>query len=439
MSNLMQLRGPAREIFDETVRALDPLSAVREAVQLQNAELRVRDLTFNLNNRRIYAIAVGKASARMAAALDQLFADKLGGGIITSSGAALSQTKLSSRWRQFEGGHPEPNAQSLAAAEASFELLARANSERAVIIFLISGGGSAMIEWPIGREISLADLRFANKALVNCGASIGEINSVRRAFSAVKGGRLAARAPNCDQITLIISDVPAGKERNVASGPSLSPPDGAPRALEVIDRYELRPALPEPMVHAIEANETTAIAEPKSSEKYFVLLDNLSALNAAAAAARGRGFAVKIAKDISDQPVEKGVVELLAQLCALREANPNQKVCLVSGGEFACPVRGNGIGGRNLESALRLAMSKRFVASSTVALCAGTDGIDGNSPAAGAIVDSTTIERAKAAGLNADEYLNRSDAYSFFDALDDAIKIGPTGTNVRDVRILISH
>src|SRR5207248_4110180 len=125
----------------------------------------------------------------------------------TSSASALAQVKLSSRWQRFEGGHPEPNDQSLATASAAFDLLDRANEVRAVVIFLISGGGSAMIEWPISDDVSLADLRAANKVLVNCGALIAEINSVRRAFSAVKGGRLAARAPNCDQVTLIISDV----------------------------------------------------------------------------------------------------------------------------------------------------------------------------------------------------------------------------------------
>src|SRR5206468_2824388 len=133
----------------------------------------------------------------------------------------------------FYGGHPEPNEQSFAAARACFDLLSRANEEKAAVIFLISGGGSAMIEYPVSDAVTLADLRVANRLLVSCGASISEINAVRRAFSGIKGGRLAARAPSCDQITLIVSDVPPGEERNVASGPSLEPPNNSPAAKDI--------------------------------------------------------------------------------------------------------------------------------------------------------------------------------------------------------------
>jgi len=439
MVDLTQFRTAAREIFEEALGSVDPGKAVHQAIRVEASAIVTRKIRIDIGKYGIYSIAIGKAAARMAAAIDDLLAEGLTAGIITSSAAALSQIKLSPRWQQFRGGHPEPNDQSLAAAEAAaFKLLARANRERAPVIFLISGGGSAMIEWPIDQSISLADLRAANKVLTSCGASIAEINAVRRAFSAVKGGRLAARAPNCDQITLIISDVPAGEERNVASGPSLSPPDGAPGAFAVIDRYRLRDELPERIVRAIESSETSTIPPPKSSEKYFILLDNQAALNAAAAAARERGFAVQIAKGISDQPIEEGVAALLEQLSALRAANPHQKVCLISGGEFSCPVKGDGRGGRNLETALRLAMFEGFASANTVALCAGTDGIDGNSPAAGAIIDRRTLDRANKIGLNAEDYLRRSDSYSFFAALDDVIVTGATGANVRDVRILIS-
>ncbi len=438
MTNLTRLRIAAREIFDEALRAVDAGQAVQQAIRVEGSRMVIGDLTLNVSRREVCSIAIGKAAAPMAAALDDVLGERLTSGVISSSAAPLSQIQLSPRWQQFHGGHPEPNDQSLAAARAAFDLLAHANEERKLVIFLVSGWGSAMIESPIGDEISLVDLQAANRALVNCGASITEINSVRRAFSAVKGGRLAARALNCDQITLLISDVPAGEERNVASGPSLSPPANAPRAFEVIDRYKLRPELPDAIVRAIELNEPSPNPEPKSFEKYFVLLDNQSALNAAADAARNRGFAVKIARDISDQSIEKGVGEIIQQLSAWREANPTQKVCLLSGGEFSCPVKGVGRGGRNLETALRLAISERFAAANTVALCAGTDGIDGNSPAAGAIVDGATLDRAIKLGLSANEFLQRSDSYSFFVALGDLIATGATGTNVRDIRILIS-
>jgi hydroxypyruvate reductase len=174
--------------------------------------------------------------------------------------------------------------------------------------------------------------------------------------------------------------------------------------------------------------------------EHFVLLENNDALQAAAGAATRRGFSAEIANDISDEPIEVGCEKLLARLRNMRESNP-ARMCLISGGEFACPVKGNGIGGRNLENALRLAIAanstqSRF--SSFVALCAGTDGIDGNSPAAGAIVDHTTIDRALKIGLDPQDFLDRSDTYSFFVALGDAITTGPTGTNVRDLRILLT-
>lgn len=458
MANLTQLRIAAREIFDETLRALDPLAAVRAVASLNESQLRIGEISIDVGNRKIYSLALGKAARRMAAEIDQLLGDRFSGGVITSNDPGFTATRLSSRWVAFLGGHPEPDESSLAAAQASFQLLQRANEEHALIIFLVSGGGSAMIEWPVNETISLDDLKAANRLLVSCGASISEINSVRRAFSAVKGGKLAARAPDCDQITLIVSDVPDGQERNVASGPTLAPRSGAPDPREVIDRYNLRARLPTAIVQAIEN------AQPLNStsdliREHLVLLSNSDAIQAAANVARQRGFITETASDISDLPIEEGCDLLVKRLEALRTKHrkaPHNRleaglvppvgtsadskhrdsvVCLISGGEFACPVQGSGIGGRNLETALRLTRSRNM--SNTVALCAGTDGIDGNSPAAGAIVDSTTIERAKAIQLDIEDFLRRSDSYSFFVALGDVIATGSTGTNVRDLRILL--
>ncbi len=452
MPNLTRLRMAAREIFDEALRGVDAQEAVRLAVQLEGSHIGFCEAaTVEISeSQNIYSIAIGKAAPAMASALDLILGNRIAGGLVAGKmpgyETAREQLNLSSRWQIFQGGHPEPNDQSLSAAQASFDLLKHANEERALIIFLISGGGSAMIEWPINEEVSLEDLRAANQALVNCGASISEINAVRRGFSAVKGGRLAARAPHCDQITLIVSDVPTGEERNVASGPTLAPPSDAPNALDVIARYSLHAQLPETILRALEAGSKPD-SEPTKLRRHFVLLDNQSALDAAAAAARRRGFATELASDVSDQPIAEGCAQLLSRLKSLRERAKTQEssqtdtVCLISGGEFACPVRGEGIGGRNLETALRLASLRHLGLSDSelfVAVCAGTDGIDGNSPAAGAIVDHTTIERARAIGLNAEDLLNCSDAYSFFIALGDAIATGATGTNVRDLRILLA-
>jgi glycerate 2-kinase len=458
MSNLTQLRLAAREIFNETLLAVDAGAAVRRAVRLEDSHLSVCDTVIDLSTQQpIYAIAIGKAAFAMASALDEMLAGRLSAGVLSSNALrsgtptrrgserveALQVSNL--RYKIFQGGHPEPNEQSLAAAQACFALLKRADEARALVIFLISGGGSAMIEWPVSEDIALADLQGANKVLVNCGASIGEINAVRRAFSTVKGGRLADLAPHCDQITLIVSDVPPNEERNVASGPTLPPKADAPDARDVMGMYDLRAQLPKTVLRVIDS--TPAASGPIDStslRKHFVVLDNQTALTGAAEAARRRGFVAEIADDISDQPIAAGcsaLLQRLGQLCARSaESRGNeQSVCLISGGEFACPVRGDGIGGRNLETALRLSMSPELPNSEPfVALCAGTDGTDGNSPAAGAIVDNTTIERARAIGLDPKDFLNRSDAYSCFIALGDAIATGPTGTNVRDIRILLT-
>lgn len=441
MASLTQLRIAAREIFDETLRALDPYAAVQAALAVNESRLSVGDISLDIANRNVYAIAIGKAARRMAAALDEVLGERLCRAVISSNDSGLTGTRLPSRWIAFLGGHPEPNESSLAAAQAAFDLLDRANDEHAVVIFLISGGGSAMLEWPISADISLADLRAANQVLVNCGASIIEINAVRRKFSTVKGGKLAARAPNADQITLIVSDVPAGEEQSVASGPTLAPSPNAPFAMGVVGKYNLRSHLPPAILRAIDSTEPSP-TKLSGVREHSVLLDNQTAVDAAAEAARRREFITEVASDILDQGINEGCELLLRRLRALRAKHheSGKIVCLISGGEFSCPATGDGCGGRNLETALRLAAlsSSLLPSDDLVALCAGTDGIDGNSPAAGAIADNTTIERAQTIGLNAEDFLRSSDSYSFFVALGDAVTTGPTGTNVRDIRILLS-
>lgn len=439
MHDTLQLRTAAREILDEVLRAVDPQAAMQAVVQFERSSLKISGKSIDIENRKVYSVAIGKAAVKMAAALDQILGSRLTAGVISSSAAAFAQTRIASIWQQFNGGHPEPNDQSLAAASASFALLDRANQERALVIFLISGGGSAMIEWPTSEDIALAELIAANKILVDCGASIGEINTVRRAFSAVKGGKLAARGPNAEQITLIVSDVPKGEEWNVASGPSVSPAAGDPNAQEVVARYNLAAKLPPSILQAVES--AGGLNQPSTMSKTFVLLDNESAQQAAADAAERRGFFPIFASDVADQPIEEGCQLLMNRLESVRAERhgSGEIVALISGGEFACPVRGGGLGGRSLETALRLAAMPGFSSAEAVALCVGTDGIDGNSPADGAIVDSTTLARAQAIGLEADDFFRRSDSYSFFVALGDAVATGLTGTNVRDLRILLTQ
>jgi glycerate 2-kinase len=460
VTDLHDLHQAAREIYSEALKSVDAGDAVRRAVRLEDSDLKIVDTTFNLKDRSagIYSVAIGKAAWPAASALTEILGERLTAGVITapstenlmtdatsSTQPTLANTSFNDRWRVFKGGHPLPNSQSLDAARAAFDLLRRADDERALVIFLISGGGSAMMEWPRDEHTTLEDLRKMNDALVSCGASIAEINAVRRAASAVKGGGLSARAPHCNQVSLIVSDT--GEAAGVASGPTFDSTGDAPDAASVISRYKLEESLPESILRASNqpAQESLSYSHDTRREHY-VLLDNASALAAAAEAARSRGFTVEIARDIIEQPIADGCSHLLARLFDLcrRKSGEGNLVCLISGGEFACPVRGRGRGGRNAESALRWAIEldkpgeARSSSSHTVTLSAGTDGVDGNSPAAGAIADETTVERARQIHLDARSFLDASDAYSFFSAINDAIITGPSGTNVRDLRIMLA-
>ncbi len=360
----------------------------------------------------------------MALGLDGALGNKLSAGVIVST--ALHH---STHWQSFTGGHPLPNEASLNAARAAFSLLDRANAEQGTIIFLISGGGSAMIEWPISDDISLDDLRAANQDLVSCGARIAEINSVRRAFSAIKGGGLARHASQARKFTLIVSDTNPGDEASVASGPTLAPPADAPNALDVVEHYHLETVLPESIMKAVRRAQHSSTSITGS---HVVLLDNQTAIDAATHKARELGFTCATLDHICEQPIQEGCDLLLAS--ALENDGP---FCAISGGEFSCPVRGDGRGGRNLETTLRCAINLDNTNLHLVILSAGTDGIDGNSLAAGAIADETTLTRARNLNLDAEQYLARSDSYTFFEQLNDLIITGPTGTNVRDLRIIL--
>ena len=448
MTELFDLRRAARSIFDATLAHTDARRAVRRALDFTGKRLSIVDAEFDLNSqppRAIYSIAIGKAAGAMAAALDEVLGDRLTAGVIS---ALPLRFALSKRWRVFAGGHPLPNEASLTAARAAFDLLQQADAQRALVIFLISGGGSAMLEWPRDEAITLAELQEANRALVSCGASVGEVNAVRRAFSSVKGGGLRAHAGRAAQVSLIISDTKRDEPYNVASGPTFIFPHESLDPREIVNRYRLASILPASILRAINHPQSYSPETDQSVlHRHHVLLDNNHALEQAAEVARALDFAVEIAHDVSEQPVEEGVGMLVSRLFELRRrASAGRPVCLISGGEFSCPVRGTGVGGRNAETVLRCAFEVEAHAARSsheamrfVALSAGTDGIDGNSPAAGALCDETTLARGRALSLDALNFLETSDAHPFFAALGDTITTGATGTNVRDLRLLLAE
>jgi hydroxypyruvate reductase len=449
----MNLSFTAREIFTEALRQVDAGLALQRAVRLDGSRLQLFDSVYNLDNfSKIFSIGIGKAALPLAASLTKVLKGKLAGGVVS---APQADTTLPAPWSVFAGGHPLPNESSFAAAHAAIDLLHRADDESALVIFLVSGGGSAMLELPHDERVTLDDLREANRVLVGCGATIAEINAIRRCLSVVKGGGLSRLAPRAAQITLIVSDTNRGDEANVASGPTLASQDESGATSEVpaiVAHYGLGQLLPLSVMRALgeRTRNHSVMTEPEGDgarRGVHVLIDNQNAIDAAAHAARRRGFLVETTANLVETPISDGCRELVSRLLHLqRRVAAERTVCLISGGEFQCPVRGLGFGGRNSEAALRCAFEinaqtqqlDRGESLNVVALHVGTDGIDGNSAAAGAVADETTLIRARRLGKEAHEYLARSDSYSFFQSLGDTIVTGPTGTNVRDLRILLA-
>ncbi|HKR60646.1 MAG TPA: DUF4147 domain-containing protein [Pyrinomonadaceae bacterium] len=433
MSNLQD---SARQIFLSGLQAVDARAATQRAVSINHSLLQVCETEIDIAGRSVYLVAIGKAAWAMAAGLIDVLGERIRRGIVC--GPAHDGIQLPD-WPTFNGGHPLPTEESVAAARAALRLL-EDSEENSVVIFLISGGGSAMFELPVSDEISLADLREANRQLIACGASISEINAVRRAFSAVKGGKLALAAPNSDQITLIVSDTNPDDMASVASGPTITPDTPALNAADMFSRYGLKDSLPKSIMAAVADEVTESRRLTKRLRKHYVLLDNRTALEAAALRATGRGFVVEIATDINEQEIETGCDLLLTRANQLWNQSGGKPICLLSGGEFSCPVRGDGVGGRNLETVLRCALKlgdlSREKIPDWVVLSAGTDGIDGNSPAAGAVADEVMMRRAIAEGVSGALFLSHSDSFNFFDP-QDLLVSGPTGTNVRDVRVVL--
>ncbi len=290
-------------------------------------------------------------------------------------------------------------------------------------------------------------MRELYRLLVGCGAPIDEINAVRKHLSAVKGGRLAAAAPSAMKLTLGVTDVPAGCESALGSGPTLPDPTTVADACAVIERYsvlpQLPPALRDKFAHPESIPETLKAGDAAFAKNHFQLVLGMHDLfHHAHQVSEACGFITVCDNSIDDWPLAKARDYLLDQLGNLAAANPGRRVALIADGELNSPVQGKGIGGRNsafvLEFVYALAQAKMAGRNITV-LSAGTDGRDGSSPAAGAVADGNTLARAISAGRDPREFAARSDSHTFFHLLGDAVETGPTGNNLRDLRILLQE
>jgi glycerate 2-kinase len=436
MADLKQL---ARRIFHETLAAIDIPAAMQRKLRRDGTRLHCDGAVFDLRNfEKLRVVAIGKAAHAMVEGLAGVLAPFVRFEGVLSAPTAAGNPLPGMKY--FLAGHPVPNENSWKAAEAILALLKNCD-EKTLVFFLLSGGGSALVELPLDRAQTLEEVRQLHRALVTCGAPIDAINTVRKHVSAVKGGRLAAAANDATKITLAVSDVPAGKEWALASGPTLPDPTTVADAKRVIEEYSLREQLPQLLRHRFDEGkipETPKADAPAFRNAHFSLLMGMDDLfHPAHHAAEAKGFLVCCDNSTDDWPVERAAEYLLEQLEELRKTHRGQRVALIADGEVSSPVTGNGIGGRN--SAFVLACVEKIAAKKIAVFSAGTDGIDGNSPAAGAVADGQTLERARAAGLEPGDAFRRSDAFPFFSRLEDAIVTGPTGNNLRDLRVLLAE
>src|SRR5450755_986064 len=438
-----RMRDAARQIFASALKNASIESAFARNVHCEHRILRIGEDLHHLDSyQRVFVVSIGKAAHTMAAALEAQLGSRLE-GIVATSVEPSSQVR---GFRYFQGGHPTPTAESIQAASAILKSLSALDAT-SLAIFMISGGGSSIVEKPVvtlkDEEISLPDLAATYRALVHSGAPIAEINAIRKHLSAFKGGRLARAAYPAQQVSIFVSDVPDATPDALASGPTMPDSTSIHDCERIAAQYDLVDQFPESVgelfrQHALE--ET-----PKSDDPAFIrarwwtVLSNQVAIEQAASFASAAGFAVEIDNSCDDWPYGKAASYLVNRLRELR--GKVSRVCLISGGEVTVTVRNGGTGGRNQQFAL--ACAELIAGDDITVLSAGTDGIDGNSPAAGAVVDGSTMFRVESAPGGDREAVRHAlttfDAYPLFDSLGDAIVTGPTGNNLRDLRILLAY
>ncbi|MEJ2718200.1 MAG: glycerate kinase [Deltaproteobacteria bacterium] len=440
--NLERLRKDARQILNAALEAADPEIAVKRFVKLEGDDLLVgSDTRISLRTfGRVLVVGGGKGSAPMGKALEDVLGDRLEGGVIcVKYGHGLPLKKI----RVMEAAHPLPDSAGEKAAQQIMTLLESAGSGD-LVISCISGGGSALLPAP-AEPVTLQQKEELTKRLLEVGADIHQINTVRKHLSLVKGGNLTRIAYPAFVGNLMLSDVIGDDPDTIASGPFVPDRSTFGEALEILRRYELLERAPKAAVRRIQDGAEGKVPEnPKEGDEIFdrvrnvIVGSNIISLRAGEAMARELGYrALILSSTVRGDTTQAALFHsaLAEEICST--GNPvAAPACLLSGGETTVVIKGSGFGGRNQEFALALVRTASRLPN-TLFLSAGTDGTDGPTDAAGAVVDSRTLERAEAAGLNPDAFLARNDSYHFFHELGDLIMTGPTRTNVMDARIVL--
>jgi hydroxypyruvate reductase len=436
-------RERALAILNAALASVDPVVAVRRHLSLEGDILYVRGRAYDLSRfRHIYVVGAGKASGAMAQAIEEILGERITSGLVNVKYGYLAPTQ---RIRLQEAGHPLPDEEALSATGRIVDLLCETDEDD-LVICLISGGGSALLTLP-QEGISLEEVRWLTEALLRCGATIKEINAVRKHISQVKGGRLARLAHPASLITLILSDVVGDPLDMIASGPTVPDTTTYAEAWQVLERYELVEEIPPAIVRHLELGKAGQVGEtPKNGDPVFERTHNLiigknrQAALAAVEKAQELGFNALLLTTYLEGEARE-VARVLAALakevvhCGQPVARP---ACLILGGETTVTVKGEGLGGRNQEMALASALAIESM-EDVLILCAATDGSDGPTDATGAIAAGDTVAWARELGLDAHAYLAKNDSYHFFQALGDLIITGPTNTNVNDLAMVFVY
>jgi len=438
---LDKLRADAATIFRAGLKAVDPANAVKKKLKREGDIVTLEGREYNLRDyENIYVIGMGKAAASMASAIEDILGYLITAGIVNVKYGYSVPLKII---KVNEAGHPVPDENGLRGTREIIDLLHRSGRED-LVICLISGGGSALLSLPAG-DITLQDKQELTTLLLNCGATIHEINALRKQISSVKGGRLARLAYPSTLISLILSDVIGDNLDVIASGPTVPDTRSFHDCLKIINKYKLKEEAPRTVIEYIEKGCIGGHEEtPKPDDTVFertqnvIIGNNIAAVKAANQKSLDLGYNTLILSTyIHGETEEVAKVHTAIAEEILSSGNPIEKpACIISGGETTVTIEGKEKGGRNQEFALAAAIHIEGL-KDVVVLSAGTDGTDGPTDAAGATADGTTVSRAYGLGLDPYAYLSDNDSYNFFKPLGDLLITGPTYTNVMDVRVLL--
>ncbi len=439
--SIPNMRKDAADIFHKAVEAVEPIAAIKRYCKFDGKHFFIGDWVYDIDQyNHLFVVGAGKAAAPMAKAMEDHLKNRISNGIIV---VKYDHVVDLGRIKLIEAGHPVPDKNGQNGARAILDLLAGAGKHD-LVICLVSGGGSALLPLPF-QGLTLKDKQETIKVLLSCGATIHEINTVRKHISMIKGGRLARAAYPATLVSLIISDVVGDDLDVIASGPTVPDPSTFSHCMEIFHKYPIINNIPKAIRDHIESGilgkipETPKVRDPAfDNTRNLIIGNNTESIMAAKQKAENLGYNVLVLSSMIEGET-RHVAHVHGAIAKeiVKTGHPlPPPACILSGGETTVTLYGKGLGGRNQEFVLAAALDIRDV-ENIVILSGGTDGTDGPTDAAGAFSDSLTLRRAEAMGLDYYRFLSNNDSYHFFEKLDDLFITGPTNTNVMDLRIVL--